>query len=100
MPAFAPRPAELEAYAGTYCSEEIDTTYAVFVEEGKLKVRFRPAQLFELSPVYEDAFARGSTIMRFTRGGLGRVDGFRIFTGRVRHLRFVRKDECANFRHP
>jgi len=91
VPAFAPKPAELEAYAGVYYSEEIDTTYTVYVEGGKLKVRFRPAQRFELAPVYTDAFEEGGDVMRFTRDASGRVDGFRVYAGRVRHLRFVRK---------
>jgi CubicO group peptidase (beta-lactamase class C family) len=89
--AFAPKPAELEAFAGTYYSEEIDTTYALSVDEGKLKGRFRPAQRFELTPIYTDAFEIEGDIVRFTRDGSGRVDGFLVYAGRVRHLRFVRK---------
>lgn len=91
VPAFAPKPADLEAYAGTYYSEEIDTTYTVYVEGEKLKVRFRPAQRFELTPVYTDAFEEGGDVLRFTRDGSGRVDGFLVYAERVRHLRFVRK---------
>ena len=87
---FAPKPAELEAYAGAYYSEEIDMTYTVFVEGGKLKVRFRPAQRFELAPVYADAFGGGENILRFTRNEAGSVDGFRVYAGRVRHLLFTR----------
>ena len=91
VPAFAPKPAELEAYAGVYYSEEIDTTYTVYAEGGKLKVRFRPAQRFELAPAYADAFEEDGDVMRFTRDASGRVDGFLVYAGRVRHLRFVRK---------
>ena len=91
VPAFAPEPAELEAYAGTFYSEEIDTTYRVYVEGGKLKVRFRPAQRLELAPAYADAFEEGGNVFRFTRDGSGRVDGVLVYAGRVRHLRFVRK---------
>jgi CubicO group peptidase (beta-lactamase class C family) len=91
VPAFAPKPAELEAYSGTYYSEEIDTTYTVGVEAGKLMARFRPAQRLALAPVYADAFDSDGDVIRFTRDGSGRVDGFRVYAGRVRHLRFVRK---------
>lgn len=90
VPPFAPKPSELEAYAGTYHSEEIDMTYTVYAEEGRLKVHFRPAQRIELAPVYEDAFGGNGNILRFTRDEAGRIDGFRVYTGRVRHLRFVR----------
>jgi CubicO group peptidase (beta-lactamase class C family) len=89
--AFAPTPAGLEAFAGTYYSEEIDTTYRLYIEEGKLKGRFRPAQRFDLAPVYPDAFEIEGDIVRFTRDGNGRVDGFQVYAGRVRHLRFVKK---------
>jgi CubicO group peptidase (beta-lactamase class C family) len=91
VPPFAPMPAELEAYAGTYHSDEIDMTYTVNVEAGKLMVRFRPAQRIELAPVYEDAFGGNGNIFRFTRDEAGRIDGFRVYTGRVRHLRFVKR---------
>jgi CubicO group peptidase (beta-lactamase class C family) len=87
---FAPKPADLEAYAGRYHSEEIDTTYALSVEAGKLTVRFRPAQRFELAPVYADAFESEGNVVRFTRDEAGRVDGFLVSSGRVRRLRFVR----------
>ena len=90
-PPFAPKPADLEAFAGTYYSEEIDTAYTVFVEGEKLKVRFYPAQRFELRPVYSDAFQAEGNVLRFTRDGSGAVDGFLVYAGRVRHLRFVRK---------
>jgi len=92
VPPFAPKPADLEAYAGTYHSEEIDTTYTMYVDGGKLKVRFRPAQRFELTPVYADAFEGDGDVLRFTRDGSGRVDGFLVYAGRVRHLCFVRRD--------
>ena len=90
-PPFAPTPADLVAFAGTYYSEEIDTTYTLYVEGGKLKARFRPAQRFELIPVYTDAFESEGDVLRFTRDSSGRVDGFLVYAGRVRHLRFVKK---------
>jgi len=91
VPAFAPKPADLEAYAGAYYSEEIDMTYTLYVEGGRLKVRHRPAQRFTLAPVYADAFGEGGDVIRFTRDATGRVDGFMVYAGRVRHLRFVKK---------
>jgi CubicO group peptidase (beta-lactamase class C family) len=91
VPPFAPKPADLEAYTGTYHSEEIDTTYTIYVDGGKLKVRFRPAQRFELTPVYADAFEGDGDVLRFTRDGSGRIDGFLVYAVRVRHLRFIRR---------
>jgi len=88
---FAPKPEDLAAYAGTYYGEEIDTVYTIGVEGGSLAVRFRPAQKFALRPVYADAFEAEGNILRFTRDGSGRVDGFRVFAGRVWHLRFEKR---------
>jgi CubicO group peptidase (beta-lactamase class C family) len=92
VPPFSPEPADLTAYAGTYYSEELDTTYRVRAEGEKLLVFFRPARRFELTPVYKDAFNEGGNVLRFTRDDAGRIDGFLVYTGRVRHLRFIKKD--------
>jgi len=89
--AFDPKPEELEAFAGTYYSEEIDMTYRLYIEGGKLKAWFRPAQRSQLSPIYTDAFETEGDIVRFTRDDAGRIDGFLVYASRVRHLRFVRK---------
>ena len=66
-------------------------TYVLYIEEGKLKGRFRPAQRFDLTPIYTDAFEVEGDIVRFTRDGSGRIDGFLVYAGRVRHLRFVKR---------
>ena len=91
MPLFTPTPEALAAYAGAYTSDEIDTTYELYVEGGTLKVRFRPAMRFALVPVYEDAFEGEGDIVRFTRGPDGGVTGFLVYAGRVRHLRFTKR---------
>jgi hypothetical protein len=91
MPPFSPQLADLGAFVGTYYSEEIDTTYTVYVEDGKLMVRFRPAQRIALAPVYADAFEYEGNVLRFSRDSSGRVAGFRVFAGRARHVFFVRK---------
>ena len=67
--AFDPKPEELEAFAGTYYSDEIDMTYRLYIEGGKLKAWFRPAQRSQLSPIYTDAFETEGDIVRFTRDG-------------------------------
>jgi hypothetical protein len=54
-------------------------------------VRFRPAQRFTLAPVFKDAFEGDGYTIRFTRAPDGSVDGLRIFAGRARHVRFVRR---------
>jgi len=91
MKPFAPKAEDLPAFAGAYYSEEIDTTYTLYVEDGVLKVHFRPALRYSLEPVYEDAFEGDGNILRFTRGPDGGITGFLVYAGRVRHLRFVKK---------
>jgi len=90
-PAFAPRPEELAAFTGVFYSEEIDTTYTLYVEGGKLKLRFRPAMRSDLTPVYPDAFEADGNIFRFTRDSSGQITGFLVYAGRVRHLLFVKR---------
>jgi hypothetical protein len=88
----APSPEQLAGFAGDYYSDELDTTYRIRVESGSLVVLFRPANRIPLTPVFTDAFDGGGNIIRFTRdASSGRIDGLRIFAGRVRHLNFVRR---------
>jgi hypothetical protein len=88
---FMPTPGQLTAFAGEYFCEELGVTYTFYIEGDALKVRFRPAQRFTLTPVFQDAFEADGNIIRFMRNAAGSVDGLRIFAGRVRHLRFVRR---------
>jgi hypothetical protein len=88
---FAPTPAQLASFAGDYYSEELGVTYTVYVEGDLLKVRFRPAQRSTLTPLFADAFDGDGYTLRFTRAGSETIDGIRIYAGRARHVRFVRR---------
>jgi hypothetical protein len=88
---FAPTMAQLQEFAGEYVSEELGVTYTFYAEEGRLKLRFRPAQRMTLEPVFKDAFEADGDTIRFTRAASGAVDGLRIFAGRARHVRFARR---------
>lgn len=88
---FKPDPAGLRAFAGDYISEELGVTYTFYVEDGALKLRFRPAQRFTLEPAFKDAFEADGNTIRFTRSPDGAVDGLRIYAGRARNVRFVRR---------
>jgi hypothetical protein len=88
---FKPDAAQLNEFAGDYFSEELGVTYTCYVEDGLLKVRFRPAQRFTLEPAFKDAFEADSNTIRFTRLPGGAVDGLRIYAGRARHVHFVRR---------
>ena len=88
---YTPDAAQLREFAGDYTSDELGVTYTVFVEGGVLKVRFRPAQGYALEPVFKDAFAGDGNTIRFTRSPDRAVDGLRIYAGRARHVRFMRR---------
>jgi CubicO group peptidase (beta-lactamase class C family) len=88
---FVPTAAQLAEFAGVYVSDELGVTYTVSAVGGKLEARFRPAQHLSLTPVFADGFENSENTIRFTRDSAGKVDGFRVYAGRVRHLRFTKQ---------
>jgi CubicO group peptidase (beta-lactamase class C family) len=81
---------ELQPFAGSYHSEELDVVYELEVEDGRL-VLARPASLAgDLEPREADRFAAPRFTLRFLRDDAGRVSGFLLDAGRVRNLRFSR----------
>lgn len=90
VPKFAPTPAELDAYAGTYYSEELDVRYTVARKDSVLTVTLRRRGTLDLRPSFPDAFSvAGIGTIRFIRER-GKVTGFRVTQVRVRNLSFRR----------
>ena len=88
---FAPDAGRMDAYVGTFHSDDAETTLVVAVEDGRLVAKRRPDAVFELEPVYEDAFnAGGLGRIRFDLGADGRAEAFGIRQGRVYDMRFQR----------
>jgi hypothetical protein len=87
----APSP-HLDDYVGTYTSDELDVVLILAVQNDKLMMRRRPADVFELRPVYADDFQAGGGLgtVRFARGTDGSVTGLAFFAGRVLDVRFHR----------
>jgi len=83
-------PAQLAAYAGNYYNGEIETTQTWKVEKGKLVVYANNRRLGVVEPSYKDGFTRGSNEIDIQRDAKGRITGYLVESGRVRHLRFVR----------
>jgi len=82
---------QLEALAGTYISDEIETSMRVAVEDGGLVIKRRPDTTIRLTPVYADAFSsRELSLVAFRRDASGRVTGFSVVEPRVWDLRFER----------
>jgi CubicO group peptidase (beta-lactamase class C family) len=92
-PVVDPSPELLAEYTGNFYSEELEVTYQIGVQEGKLSMQHQPEPASTLTPTYRDAFSgsSGGWQIRFTRDAAGKVSGFRISAGRVLHLRFTRR---------
>jgi CubicO group peptidase (beta-lactamase class C family) len=81
---------ELAAFAGTYHSDELDSDYRVYLEEGELRVQRGRGDPIPLRPTGTDEFRVGGARVEFERDGTGRPESFVLDAGRVRGIRFVR----------
>ena len=88
---FAPTAADLAAYAGTYSSEEVETTLVVEVRNGALVALRRPDSVIRLTPHSRDRFDAGAGLglVTFHRRD-GRVTELGLTQDRVWDLRFPR----------
>lgn len=77
----------LEDYAGHYYSEELDTTYHIFTENGKLKVKVANYDALDLNLYDTDMFTTDGNVFRFNRSN-GKIKGFELDAGRVTNLKF------------
>jgi CubicO group peptidase (beta-lactamase class C family) len=81
---------ELAEFEGMYYSEELDTTYRIVLDEDRLVLERRKFDPASLRVRDADSLSWGSRRLEFTRDENERIDGFRLTSGRVRNLRFVR----------
>ena len=80
----------LAEYAGAYRNDELEVTHTWKIEKGKLAVYAGYRRLGILEPSYKDGFTRGGSMINVMRDKKGRITGYLIESGRVRHLRFTR----------
>jgi len=90
---WTPAAADLAAFAGTYASRELDTTWRLVVEKGQLFIRHRGIPAQALTPTVRDAFTLEGMNLVFRRGGGGKASGFTLDAGRVRGVVFARAAE-------
>ena len=83
-------PAQLAEYAGSYRSDEVEATHIWKVEKEQLVLYINDRRIGVLEPSYRDGFTRGGNVIDVQRDPRGRITGFTIEAGRVRHLRFTR----------
>ena len=86
-----PTAAERAAYAGTYPSPELGTTWTVRVDGDTLRVAGRAVGESALQPLARDTFLGQGQFVQFTRGSDGAVHGFELTASRMRKIRFDRK---------
>lgn len=87
-------PTALEAYVGVYYSSELDTRVTVVREGDALVARQAFGVAWRMTPRFADAFAiplRGVTILVFSRGADGQVDGFGAWANGARDIVFLRQ---------
>lgn len=87
----SPSVEQLKEYAGTYSSVELDATYALFLEGGKLMVRVKknPPSILEMTD--KDAFSASEFKLAFNRNPSRQISGFTLDAGRVKNLVFEKK---------
>ena len=91
VPRPKPDAAALAGYAGDYQSPELEVTYHLVARRDTLQIARAWQPPIPLRPLYRDGFSAGDEgLIRFLRDGRGRVTGFVLWAGRVRHLRFER----------
>lgn len=91
----APSADALAEYLGRYTSAELEVSYRVFLQHGKLVMRHHGDTPRVLDPADEDAFVGTDGVVRFTRDAANRIDGFTVYLGRVWHLRFDREPRAT-----
>jgi len=91
-PLWFPAPEALPAFVGRYYSDEINATYRVALEGGRLtlKLEARPQPAVAMGPVYQDSFNLAGNLARFKRDSAGRVTSLHLGSSRVRDLKFRR----------
>lgn len=82
---------ELARYTGKYRSLELEHDVELVMVDDRLVLRRRLEQDLPLLPTFRDAFRSAGGSVVFSRDPRGRIDGFRLTAGRVRHLRFDRQ---------
>ena len=81
----------LSEYAGRYTSLELEVSYHAALRNGKLTLRYHGDTPLVLEPADRDSFLFEDGVVRFTRDGAKRVDGFEVYAGRIWHVRFDRE---------
>ena len=92
---FDPKSIDLKAFAGTYYSPELQTSYTLVVKGDSLMANHIRHEPVRLTPVESESFITDAWFMSridFTRNAKFEINGLKISSGRVKNVRFVKKD--------
>lgn len=82
---------DLDDYAGSYLSKELDVTYSFVVSNGSLVMQIDNKTLTMVCTLSDiDQYATDMGLLRFQRTN-GRISGFELDSGRVKNLKFDKK---------
>jgi len=84
-------PEQMKDYEGEYHCAELRVTYKLFLDQGKLYAQIGKKDKFELNVTEKDVFAGSMFTGQFERNAEGRVAGFSLDAGRVKNLKFMKK---------
>lgn len=84
------RPERLSDYAGTYHSDDAESTLTIEVARDQLIARMRPARRIALRPAEQDVFVAPLGTIRFIRNAAGEVVELSIRQARVYDMRYRR----------
>ena len=92
---FAPTPVQLDAFAGVYRSDEIESTYRIVVKDSQLRLERLKSAPSVLEPLVTDTFSGQPGVIRFTRDATNAVTGFVLEAGRVLGMKFWKETAPA-----
>jgi CubicO group peptidase (beta-lactamase class C family) len=97
---YSPTPADLQAFAGRYESDEIGSVFQVVPGKDGLVMRFdlSPDKALEFRPVDRDAFQVSRVTVRFHRDPTGKVVAFDYSNPLLRNVRFTRLSDRTSRR--
>lgn len=83
-------PSQLDQYAGTYYSQELETAYQFFVKDGKLVAHHMRLGDFTFDPDLAVAgkFSSNNGTINFLTNAQKKVTGFRLTNGRIKNILF------------
>ena len=91
LSAVKPSAEQIKEYTGNFLSEEIDSTYQLAIQDGKLFMNRRKYRPIELLPVGKDVFTvAGAGSVRFLRDAQHRINGMVYSRGRIKNFRFTK----------